>query len=179
MGDFGTKTIEPSDASFNNAINGLKAQCPEAGIAQSITIYIHDYGPTDAFKCALYDSGKNFIAETEEHSGGGADGWYTLTFASPPSISAGAWYYICGFGAAPRGKYHSSGGVEVIDKYLTYDSWPDPLIPGGTYPNFDLSIYCTYTPLGWSGKVSEVTNPAKVMGVDVANIAKVKGVASA
>jgi len=30
---------------------------------------------------------------------------------------------------------------------------------------------------GWSGKVLGVTNPAKVMGVDVANIAKVHGVA--
>lgn len=47
--------------------------------------------------------------------------------------------------------------------------------------------YCTqvyveidYTPpAGWTGKISGVTNPAKIMGVDVANIAKVKGVASA
>lgn len=31
-------------------------------------------------------------------------------------------------------------------------------------------------PAGWTGKISGVTNPAKVMGVDVANIAKVKGV---
>lgn len=30
---------------------------------------------------------------------------------------------------------------------------------------------------GWTGKISGVTNPAKVMGIDVANIAKVKGVA--
>lgn len=30
---------------------------------------------------------------------------------------------------------------------------------------------------GWTGKISGVTNPAKVMGVEVANIAKVKGVA--
>ncbi len=30
---------------------------------------------------------------------------------------------------------------------------------------------------GWTGKISGVTNPAKIMGVDVANIAKVKGVA--
>jgi len=29
---------------------------------------------------------------------------------------------------------------------------------------------------GWTGKISGVTNPAKIMGVDVANIAKVKGV---
>ncbi len=34
-----------------------------------------------------------------------------------------------------------------------------------------------YTPVvGWTGKISGVTNPAKIMGVDVANIAKVKGV---
>jgi len=32
--------------------------------------------------------------------------------------------------------------------------------------------------VGWTGKISGVTNPAKIMGVDVANIAKVKGVAS-
>ncbi len=37
----------------------------------------------------------------------------------------------------------------------------------------------TPAPPGWSGKISGVTNPAKVMGVDKANIAKVKGVASA
>lgn len=30
---------------------------------------------------------------------------------------------------------------------------------------------------GWTGKISGVTNPAKIMGVDVANIAKVKGIA--
>lgn len=34
-----------------------------------------------------------------------------------------------------------------------------------------------YTLPGWSGKISGVTDPAKVMGVDKANIAKVKGVA--
>ena len=33
--------------------------------------------------------------------------------------------------------------------------------------------------VGWTGKIMGVTNPAKIMGVDVANIAKVKGVASA
>lgn len=35
-----------------------------------------------------------------------------------------------------------------------------------------------YTPpvVGWTGKISGVTNPAKIMGVDVANIKSVKGV---
>ena len=35
----------------------------------------------------------------------------------------------------------------------------------------------SYIAVGWTGKISGVTNPAKIMGVDVANIAKVKGVA--
>ena len=37
-------------------------------------------------------------------------------------------------------------------------------------------LVVTFTPPGWSGKISGVTNPAKVMGVDVANIKSVKGV---
>lgn len=35
----------------------------------------------------------------------------------------------------------------------------------------------TPPPPGWTGKISGVTNPAKVMGIAVANVAKVKGVA--
>lgn len=45
---------------------------------------------------------------------------------------------------------------------------------------YDTTLACkleiVYTPPGWTGKVSGVTNPAKVMGVSAANIAKVKGV---
>jgi len=51
--------------------------------------------------------------------------------------------------------------------------------------NDDLDyLYCNVTnaistspAVGWTGKISGVTSPAKVMGVDVANIATVKGVA--
>jgi len=39
------------------------------------------------------------------------------------------------------------------------------------------TLYVQYNPGGWSGKIAGVTNPAKIAGVDVANIAKVKGVA--
>lgn len=47
----------------------------------------------------------------------------------------------------------------------------DGLLDEGT-----LVIVVTAGP-GWTGKISGVTNPAKIMGVAVANIAKVKGVA--
>lgn len=44
-------------------------------------------------------------------------------------------------------------------------------------PTRDFSLGGYITPPGWTGKISGVTNPAKIMGVEVANIAKVKGVA--
>jgi len=48
------------------------------------------------------------------------------------------------------------------------------------FTHYDEHIYSLYgegAELGWEGKISGVTNPAKVMGVAVANIAKVKGIA--
>ncbi|MBA7636868.1 hypothetical protein ES703_44496 [subsurface metagenome] len=47
------------------------------------------------------------------------------------------------------------------------------------YPTYDFMFEEWGEPSPWQGKVSGVTNPAKVMGVDKANISKVKGVASA
>lgn len=41
----------------------------------------------------------------------------------------------------------------------------------------DFDFWEAPAPVGWTGKIAGVTNPAKIMGVDVANIAKVKGVA--
>ncbi len=43
----------------------------------------------------------------------------------------------------------------------------------------DFSLYGEGEAAGWTGKISGVTNPAKVMGVDFFNIAEVKGVVSA
>jgi len=39
------------------------------------------------------------------------------------------------------------------------------------------TLYVEYTPAGWQGKISGIVNPAKIMGIPVADIAKVKGIA--
>jgi len=39
-------------------------------------------------------------------------------------------------------------------------------------------LYITYTVVGWTGKIGGVTNPGKINGVSVVNIAKVNGVVS-
>lgn len=88
------------------------------------------------------------------------------------------------------GFYFSAGDIEQdatsgVDKYY-WDTYDDH-IPCTNYffgSDIEISRYfsCygtgTEAAVGWTGKISGVSNPAKIMGVDVANIAKVKGVAS-
>lgn len=60
--------------------------------------------------------------------------------------------------------------VDKADQFYTEEQ-------GGVTP--PPTLYVQYNPAGWSGKIAGVTDPAKIAGVDVANIEKVKGVASA
>ena len=53
--------------------------------------------------------------------------------------------------------------------------WTD--VTGTDYVKYYASSDLSWSLGGWSGTISGVTNPAKIMGVDKANIAKVKGVA--
>ncbi|GAH88175.1 unnamed protein product, partial [marine sediment metagenome] len=76
--------------------------------------------------------------------------------------------------------YDTPGGA--VDSYIEQGTYATPESPWTEPPDIttaDYSIYLNYpfVPAGWTGKISGVTNPAKIMGVPVANIAKVKGVA--
>lgn len=82
------------------------------------------------------------------------------------------------------GVYFSSGEIEEDTSgdgfwRASGDSIPCTGEEFASLINRTISLYGTSEAAGWSGKVSGVTNPAKVMGVAKANIAKVKGVASA
>lgn len=99
------------------------------------------------------------------------------TFPLDPALAVEAGDYI--------GIYALSGSLEadgsgfggtwwllydhcIVDDEDTYDTYADTAV----------SLYGTGAEpvVGWTGKISGVTDPAKVMGVEVANIAKVKGV---
>jgi len=73
--------------------------------------------------------------------------------------------------------------VKIMLKYAseTEDLMHYPLFRSRTYTT-DITqqpkLVIVYTLPGWTGKLSGVTNPAKINGVSVANIAKVNGVAS-
>lgn len=69
------------------------------------------------------------------------------------------------------------------DEFIATDTLNWKVVTAGSSGDIYLTIIGfelePAAPPGWSGKVSGVTDPAKVMGVDKANIAKVKGVVSA
>jgi len=79
--------------------------------------------------------------------------------------------------------YDSSNPAEFLVKFSaeTYSSVDDsiPYFYSKEYavdPDLNPKLVIEYEVAGWTGKISGVTNPAKIMGVAVANIAKVKGV---
>ena len=78
-------------------------------------------------------------------------------------------------------KYDTDGALAVAsykeESTGDYGAPESPWVVAAEDPTRDYSIYCNYTAPGWTGTISGVINPAKIMGVDVANIATVKGVA--
>ena len=69
-----------------------------------------------------------------------------------------------------------AGSWDVSGEYIDPDDEADYTAKSGWL--LSIGGYIEEAPVGWTGKISGVTNPAKIMGVDVANIAKVKGVVS-
>ena len=92
--------------------------------------------------------------------------------------------------------YYEDDWHNIYEGSYPNEIWTEKTIPAGTksvtatrvkfHNSFFLDIEAELYEFefnsivaGWTGKISGVTNPAKVMGVPVANIAKVKGVSSA
>ncbi|GAG76264.1 unnamed protein product, partial [marine sediment metagenome] len=64
------------------------------------------------------------------------------------------------------------------DDYVDLESAPDSFPTGGDV-FWGWVNYIAPPAAGWTGTISGVMDPSHIMGVDVANIAEVKGVASA
>ena len=81
-------------------------------------------------------------------------------------------YFTTGYIEADNSEY--AGVWYVSNEHID----PDDEATYDVYANYAMSLYGTgeEAVVGWTGKISGVTNPAKIMGVEVGNIAKVKGV---
>lgn len=65
--------------------------------------------------------------------------------------------------------------MKIINNILAKEN---PSGTGLVIANNVLSIWDAPSEPGWTGKINGVTNPAKINGIPVANIAKVNGIAS-
>lgn len=86
--------------------------------------------------------------------------------ADADGFSPGDEYVVC---------YDDNGAVASYEETQNYGGPESPWVVNPEGTTRDYSIYCNYS-TGWSGKISGVTNPAKIMGIPVIGIAKVKGI---
>jgi len=117
-----------------------------------------------------------------------AFGWKQFTLAG--EVLTAAVVYILnmdgnGQDIADKDNYYYVKGdvndavASYFEEAIAYVTAENPWTKGPEGTTIDYSIYCNYTvaAAGWTGTISGVVNPAKIAGVDVANIATVKGVA--
>jgi len=160
---------------------------PATSTANWIKAYVQGDGdPTD---CKVFINQKDSVAAnqhgqiaTDENIACAvAAHWEEFTLASEALTEAVIYILnIIGNSAdlAKNDKYQIAYDAGTAS-YTDSEKYAAPGDPWVTPPPADLrdySIYCNYG-VGWTGKISGVTNPAKIMGIPVAGIAKVKGIA--
>lgn len=157
-----TYVVAPGSGWFRDLYN-LPAHSVGIGTINKITLYfrVKTDGWADVYGAIRSDTTVTETALKDPAADFGANNWgtYTKEWATNPA-DAGAWEW-----------------ADIDALQIGVNLQGDPANRG------TVLAYCTqvyvevdYTP-GWVGKISGVTNPAKVMGVAVADIAEVKGVA--
>jgi len=132
--------------------------------------HIHVYA---RFETTIAPNTPNFIIHIKAGTGTGAP----TTVGSSAETQATASYedYSQEFSVNPATS--AAFTWDEIDKLQIGVSMHWATTTGGWTKCTQVYVVVDYTPTpGWTGKISGVTNPAKIMGVAVANIAKVKGV---
>jgi len=158
---FGYTTAGGSFDEIADDIRGSVFTIAENGQAQSITWYGR-YGTSGTkVKCAIYKhSDLSLVGSTEEIAGGTTVQWNTHNFAAPkPALIANTAYILVAWGQTatylPRLHYDTGDTNQGHEQALTYDSWPDPLVPVHSTRKF--SIYCTYTvPTAYTQTISDI-----------------------
>lgn len=148
------------------------------GIVKEIRMYSLANGNT---KVAIYadSAGEPGALITANNTGQAvlANQWNVLTI-SPTPITKDTPYWLTAIAdtTGSIARNNDPGVARYRSETYAGFTFPDP---AGTGFGTDTKERCFagWGDLpGWTGKISGVTNPAKIMGVPVANIAKVKGV---
>jgi hypothetical protein len=173
-GEMGTVSFNPGQSyllqsghgsSYQNIVDRITGSffiAPYDGWANSITVYIAHYGYSGQcmLRAAIYgwsdESGDytNLVGQTNEVMNP-YNGWVTLHFPSPQSLTAGTTYYLVAWaGDVDQGGYvnlyydNSSGkGIYYNASYPPFSGDFDNIPLSWQIENREYSIYCYYTPL--------------------------------
>lgn len=143
---------DPSDEATDEEINPITEAAPSATVDATLWGYIASgtayVDPFDILSGTGKSQDLGATAKTDLQTAATAEqSWFAIGIQSPGDECPGS-------GTHGSGIYsEEQGGVD-----------PAP------------TLYVEYTPSGWSGIVTGITDPAKVIGVEVANIVKVIGV---
>ena len=125
-----------------------------AGIATKLTAYIECTFAGKNGKGAIYQS-DNIITNgaTDEVESPVADDAVDYPFSTPPTIAAETYWLACWGdtdGGAHNLRYNSNGYSIKYESSgnTSYNGWPNPWETHSEFSNYNLSIYCTYTPSG-------------------------------
>lgn len=160
-----------------NTLVGKENPAGEAGEIVSNEIWLYSKtGATNIYVGSFSASGNDLTVRDSESIGDVATGSKQTQSGLTVNIESGDYWGAFDKGANDSSiESDTSGGSDVwwfggecID--------PTDSETFGVLADDTISLYGEGD-RGWTGKISGVTNPAKIMGVDVANIASVKGVA--
>jgi len=148
----------------------------DTGAITSVEIWLNlPYGDGANVEVATFSASGNDLTTRDSETLGTVTAGSKQTFSGlDMDVETGD--YLGTHGTSGYMETDSSGGSDIWVKWGDY-------IPCTSETFFlqsddTISLYGTgeTPPSGWTGKISGVTDPAKIMGVDVTNIAEVKGV---
>jgi len=146
---FGNTNTGSSGSTIIDTIRGQRFTSPaNPVVAQSISAYIYCTTSAKNMKAALYDSGGNLIAITNQNSipASASAAWQTFIFASPPTLTANTQYMLVVWSEFGTGsgdlRYSSATGGNGRSLSQSYGTWPSS--PSFSSDTVQYSIYCNY-----------------------------------
>lgn len=144
---FGNTNIETTPQGLSpNEIDACKFTSGSAGTIEFIKAYLYTGSGTCNAKCAIYNASLNLLANgtTVGNTVTTTPQWLQFNFSTPPTVAASTVYYLTWWvDAISNGRYVAGSSGQLQYDVLTYNGWPNPLVPDGNSAR-KLSIYASY-----------------------------------
>ena len=133
-----------------NDLYGIKWIAPESGTVDSITFYGNGNSATRNFKAVLLNSSKQIVTNGVGNATAATTttGYWTSSFSTPPSVTAGTTYYLGIVVEANVFFYYRNLTVNT-EAFIKSNSYSSPVdVTGETASATHFLFYASYSPTG-------------------------------